>query len=140
MSYTTRGMNLKPSRVYTTAEFLLKSKTISQAPSWYKTIGSIPPGEILTRTQPPQHRESLHQRRVKKPSKCFAPQTIVYEEDALRTAFFKDHPWELARPRTMLENDGKDGQRCDWSHIQQPGRPLNGERCALDFQGCRGNG
>jgi len=122
-----RGLNLKPSRVYQTASLLLESNSISQPPPWYKTIGSIPPGEILTRTQPIQHRESNRKQRVRKPSKMFKPQLIEYEEDRLRRKFYGDHPWELARPRIVLENDGKDGQRCDWSKIQQPGRPLNGE-------------
>lgn len=58
----------------------------------------------------------------------FKPQTIEYEEDQLRREFYSDHPWELARPRIVLENDGRDSQRCDWSRIQQLGRPLNGER------------
>jgi small subunit ribosomal protein S23 len=58
----------------------------------------------------------------------FRPQPIEYEEDHLRKVFYKDHPWELARPRIVLENDGRDGQKCDWSKIQQVGRPLNGER------------
>lgn len=58
----------------------------------------------------------------------FQPQTIVYEEDALRKEFFGDHPWELARPRVVLENDGKDWHHDDWSRIQQPGRQLSGER------------
>lgn len=58
----------------------------------------------------------------------FKPQMITYEEDKLRKAFYGDHPWELARPRIILEQDGKDGQRCDWSRIKQPGRELNGER------------
>ena len=46
----------------------------------------------------------------------------------MRKEFYGDHPWELARPRIVLENDGRDGQRCNWSQIQQRGRPLNGER------------
>jgi small subunit ribosomal protein S23 len=58
----------------------------------------------------------------------FKPQPIEYEEDQLRREFYSDHPWELARPRIVLENDGRDGQKCDWSRIQQLGRPLNGER------------
>lgn len=124
-----RGLNLKPSRVYKTATLLLESQSISQAPPWYKTIGSIPPSEILTRTQPPQHQETNSKVRTRKPSKMFKPQPIEYEEDRLRREFYSDHPWELARPRIVLENDGRDGQRCDWSRIQQPGRPLNGERC-----------
>jgi hypothetical protein len=58
----------------------------------------------------------------------FKPHPIDYEEDRLRKEFYGDHPWELARPRIVLENFGTDGQWCDWSKIQQRGRPLNGER------------
>ncbi|KAH7356721.1 mitochondrial ribosomal protein S25 [Rhexocercosporidium sp. MPI-PUGE-AT-0058] len=122
-----RGLNLKPSRVYQTASRLLETGSISQPPPWFKTIGSIPPSEILTRTQPVQHREVTRKSKIRKPSKMFRPQPIVYEEDKLRLEFYGDHPWELARPRIVLENDGKDGQKCDWSRIQQPGRQLNGE-------------
>lgn len=123
-----RGLNLKPSRVYQTASMLMEGNSISQAPPWYTTIGSIPPSEILTRTQPAQHRDSIRKSRTRKSSKLFRPQPIEYEEDRLRREFYSDHPWELARPRIILESDGKDGQRCDWSRIQQLGRPLNGER------------
>ena len=119
---------MKPSRVYQTASLLLESKSISQPPPWFKTIGSIPPSERLTRTQPAQHRAPNSKSRTRKPSKMFKPQVIDYEEDRLRREFYGDHPWELARPRIVLENDGKDGYRCDWSQIQQPGRPLSGER------------
>lgn len=52
---------------------------------------------------------------------------IVYPEDKLRNEFFGDHPWELARPRVILENDGKDGEKWDWSRIVQPGKKLDGE-------------
>ncbi|KAK2625107.1 hypothetical protein QTJ16_005476 [Diplocarpon rosae] len=122
-----RGLNLKPSRVYQTASQLLETSSISQPPPWFQSIGSIPPTEILTRTQPVQHREVNRRSKIRKPSKMFKPQAIVYEEDKLRLQFFGDHPWELARPRVVLENDGKDSQRWDWSRIQQPGKQLNGE-------------
>jgi small subunit ribosomal protein S23 len=121
--------NLKPSRVYQTATQVLESKqTILKTPPWYTTIGSFPPGEILTRPQSVQHRDVKQKIRAKKPSKMFKPQPITYEEDQLRKDFYGDHPWELARPRIILEQDGKDGQRCDWSKMQQRGRPLNAER------------
>lgn len=124
-----RGLNLKPSRVYQTASQLLETESIKQPPPWFSTIGAIPPAEILTRTQPVQHQAAKRRTKgVRKPSKMFKPQSIGYEEDKLRLEFFGDHPWELARPRVVLENDGRDGQKCDWSRIQQPGRPLNGER------------
>ena len=64
----------------------------------------------------------------KKPSKLFQPLKIKYEEDQLRKEFFRDHPWELARPRIVLEKSGKDFENYDWSRLQQPGRRLDGER------------
>ncbi|RDL37785.1 uncharacterized protein BP5553_05218 [Venustampulla echinocandica] len=121
------GRSLRPARVYQTASRLLEANSTSQPPVWYNTIGSIPPGEILTRTQPAQHRAQKHNSRIRKPSKMFQPQIIEYEEDRLRRQFHKDHPWELARPRVVLENDGRDGQKHDWSRIRQPGMPLSGE-------------
>lgn len=122
------GRNLMAPRVYQQATMFLENKLWSQVPPWYTTMGSVPPPEILTRTLPPQHRERKLNSRVRKPSKMFKPLPLEYEEDRLRKEFYSDHPWELARPRIVLENDGKDGQRCDWSRIQQRGRPLNGER------------
>lgn len=121
-------IKLKAARVYQTASLFLESGAISQAPPWYTTIGQIPPSEILTRTQPIQHQEPRSRPRTRKPSKLFRPQPILYEEDQLRIEFYRDHPWELARPRIILETDGKNGQSCDWSRLEQRGRPLNGER------------
>jgi small subunit ribosomal protein S23 len=64
----------------------------------------------------------------RKASKAFQPLPIAYPEDRLRKEFFADHPWELARPRMVLEDDGKDGQRRDWASIIQESKPLDGER------------
>lgn len=127
-SINMRGRNLQPSRVYQTASAYLAADATARVPAWYKTIGAVPPAEILTRSQPPQHREVRLGRKVRKPSKSFLPQRIVYEEDQLRSQFYNDHPWELARPRIVLENDGRDGQKCNWARISQPGIPLTGER------------
>lgn len=127
-----RGLNLTPARVYQTVTAQLGAKTgsvIQIPPPWYRTIGAIPPAEIMTRTQSIQHRDTYRSKRVRKPSKMFKPTSIEYPEDRLRKEFYLDHPWELARPRIVLEDDGKDGQKCDWSRIRQPGKPLNGERC-----------
>lgn len=57
----------------------------------------------------------------------FQPAKISYPEDRLRAEFFGDHPWELARPRVILEDGGADSKPWDWSHIQQPGKKLDGE-------------
>ena len=58
----------------------------------------------------------------------YQPMKIRYPEDELRKQFFSDHPWELARPRVVLERDGEEGKDVDWSKgVQQPGRPTTGE-------------
>ncbi len=123
--------DLRPLRVHQTASQLLATERISVVPPWYSVIGNVPPAQALVRTQPIQHREQRKPSKTRKPSKMFQPQNIVYEEDALRKEFFTDHPWELARPRIILENDGKDWQKDDWSKIQQPGRQLSGERLVV---------
>lgn len=97
------------------------------APPWLKVMEEIPPSEVLTRTIPIAHQPPNP--RMKKPRRTYRPQQITYEEDELRQTFFRDHPWELARPRMVLETDGKDAQRYDWSKgLVQDGLPLCGER------------
>lgn len=58
----------------------------------------------------------------------FMPAELKYPEDQLRTEFFGDHPWELARPKIVLEQSGNDSKDWDWSQIEQPGKKLDGER------------
>ncbi|CAD6505078.1 BgTH12-00577 [Blumeria graminis f. sp. triticale] len=122
-----RGINLQPARVHQFTTRLLESKSISQEPPWYKIIGQFPPGEIMTRTQPVQHQSPKVHPRTRKPSKMFRPQKIEYEEDKLRQEFYRDHPWELARPRIVLENSGNESYEYDWSKIEQETKQLDGE-------------
>lgn len=90
-------------------------------------VQSIPPSEILVRTSPVQLQAPNP--RMHKPKRTFIPQPITYEEDDLRRTFFKDHPWELARPRIITEFDGQDARYVDWSTgLRQPGMQLSGER------------
>lgn len=110
-------------RVHQTASQMFETKRIKRLPIWHNIVEKTPPSEILTR---PVHRAQVGRRR--KLSRIFQPVKIVYPEDQLRTDFFGDHPWELARPRIMLENSGNDAMNWDWSRIQQPGKKLDGER------------
>ena len=132
--------NFKALRVHKAASFLIE--TASSAPKsaasrfnddpirpvWYDVVEKFPPSQPLIRTQPVRHQPTSRTSKLRKRSKIFQPQRISYEEDSLRQVFFRDHPWELARPRVLLENNGKDGQNFDWSKIKQPGRQLDGER------------
>ena len=99
---------------------------ISQAPPWHQVIVTTPPAENLIRKITPRHKAP--NQKLTKPKHLYRPQIIAYREDALRRDFFKDHPWELARPRVIVEGDGKDYQHRDWSTgLRQPGLPLCGE-------------
>ncbi|WPH01911.1 Hypothetical protein R9X50_00476500 [Acrodontium crateriforme] len=143
--------NFAAQRVHAHATKLLDAKQLKAPPPWYNVVGTIPPSERLVR--PPMQRP---QKPGKKASRLFKPLKLSYEEDRLRWEYFNDHPWELARPRVMLENDGRDAQKFDWSvpldhalnrptagetdlegvkldelwdkiNSRQSGRPLNGE-------------
>jgi small subunit ribosomal protein S23 len=142
-------INLTALRVRQTALNQFAAGKITKLPQWVEVVGDIPPAEALIRNRTPQHqlvRQRLQtspdsskpqvvfevqekRRKSKKPSRLFKPVELRYEEDQLRTDFFRDHPWELARPRVVLESSGKDFEFHDWSRIQQPGRKLDGERC-----------
>ncbi|KAM0330957.1 hypothetical protein ACHAQA_003914 [Verticillium albo-atrum] len=124
------GKQIRPARVLRTITEELGHRILPQhavqAPPWFKALKSIPPTETVTRTRAVVLQASSSKSR--KPRNMFKPQQITYEEDELRTTFFKDHPWELARPRVVLELDGKDWQRCDWSRgLRQPGLAISGE-------------
>ncbi|KAI0116440.1 mitochondrial ribosomal protein [Nemania sp. FL0031] len=121
---------IRPARVYQTVSNIMNQRILPhkkvQKPIWYDVIQSIPPSETLTRPFPPQHK--IPNPKVRRPSRLYQPQQLVYEEDALRRQFYKDHPWELARPRVIVELDGRDAERYDWSKgLHQPGLPLSGE-------------
>jgi len=114
-------------RVRQTAKALYDAKRNPNLPQWYNIVGDIPPGETLAR---PVLRAPIS-RKSRKPSKLFKPLPIRYEEDKLRSEFFGDHPWELARPRLVVEDSGNDAKKYNWSKITQPGKQLDGERYAI---------
>ncbi|EMC97491.1 hypothetical protein BAUCODRAFT_88360 [Baudoinia panamericana UAMH 10762] len=101
-----------PQRVHTYASQILHNSINGFAPQppWFEVMGTVPPAERLTR--PAMQRT---QRPGKKASRLFQPLRLQYEEDRLRWEYFNDHPWELARPRVILEGDGRDNERWDWS-------------------------
>ncbi|OLN87191.1 37S ribosomal protein S25, mitochondrial [Colletotrichum chlorophyti] len=130
------GRQIRPARVFQTVTSELHSKILPkyevQEPPWYQVMRDIPPSEILTR--PVTVRQSPARLKSHKPRNIYKPQRIRHEEDSLRSTFYRDHPWELARPRMILETDGKDSHRCDWSKgLRQPGLPLTGE-CVVQRQ------
>ncbi|KAF7551992.1 hypothetical protein G7Z17_g4632 [Cylindrodendrum hubeiense] len=107
------GRQIRPAKVYQTVTQELNQRILgssaSNPPPWYNIMTSVPPAESLVRTLSPNRWATNP--KAKKPKNLFRPQRIAYLEDSLRNTFYKDHPWELARPRVILELDGKDYQR-----------------------------
>ncbi|EXJ86388.1 hypothetical protein A1O3_03339 [Capronia epimyces CBS 606.96] len=141
-------ISLTALNVRRTAVAKLKAKQITQQPSWLNIVGDIPPAQILVRQPSLQHpltkvrTRSLpsgkteqyvqvvepRKRKTLKDRHLFMPKRLQYEEDSLRSRFFSDHPWELARPRVVLETSGDQYKNADWSTgLIQPGVPLSGE-------------
>ncbi|PUU77305.1 mitochondrial ribosomal protein S25-domain-containing protein [Tuber borchii] len=115
-------------RVHQNASQMLEAGRLQEEPAWYRIVGSIPPTTSLVRIIPPQLKERKKPwTKNHRPSRMYMPQKIEYPEDKLRTQFYRDHPWELARPRVLVENDGKDYLKYDWSKMPQKGKPLDGE-------------
>lgn len=141
-------INLTPLRVRSRALADLQAGRYPTPPVWLDVLGEVPPAQILTRQQPNKHpvvqirtrslpngktqqyvtTPSTRKPKSAKPSRLFAPVEIKYEEDQLRKQFFQDHPWELARPRVVLETTGNQHANSDYSKgLEQPMVPLSGE-------------
>ncbi|KAK5171103.1 mitochondrial ribosomal small subunit component [Saxophila tyrrhenica] len=102
-------LNHAASRVHTQATQILNNTRHTYPPPWLATIQTTPPSSKLTR---PVLKRA--QKPGKRSSRIFTPVNLTYQEDKLRWEYFNDHPWELARPRVVLENDGRDRERWDW--------------------------
>lgn len=140
-------INLRALQVRKRALGNLQSQKLKTPPVWLDVVSEIPPAQILTRRQPNVHpqpilrtitssredRELVHHppkqivktRGPMTPKRFYAPVNITYEEDKLRQQFFKDHPWELAHPRIVVETTGNSHKGTDFS------KPLNQSRMQL---------
>ncbi|KAF2491261.1 37S ribosomal protein Rsm25 [Lophium mytilinum] len=117
--------DFRPLRVRDTARLLFENNRIARRPLWYDVTGDIPPSQPFVR---PLMQSGSHKSvKGRKPSKMFKPMALEFPEDALRDDFYGDHPWELARPKVILEGSGCDAKRWNWSRIVQPGKKLDGE-------------
>ncbi|SCW01951.1 LAFE_0E10858g1_1 [Lachancea fermentati] len=128
----------------------LKAGLLTKTPAWYDVVASVPPSKSFVREPRlinpstkrntsflPEFNQELNKRnetfktrantldkKVATNSIYSAPK-LTYAEDKLRELFYKQHPWELSRPKVLVENTGNESY--DWSTIQQLGKPLDGE-------------
>lgn len=142
-------LNFTALQVRRTAIAQQRAGKTPKLPCWIDIMETIPPSSVLVRNLPQQHpltRERMktlpgkteprtvietrptRRTKSKKPSRMFQPVKMEFEEDQLRREFYRDHPWELARPRVVLESDGKDHMRYNWESLQQNRKRVDGER------------
>ncbi|KAI8358907.1 mitochondrial ribosomal protein S25 [Mortierella sp. GBAus27b] len=130
-----------PAKVHSYVTKLLKANLIKTPPVWYTATTLAPPSPTFIRepeaaaeaeatsagansTSSSIHNVTRSSRSNKHlRSKTERPQKIVYPEDRLRRRFYEDHPWELRRPRCLVETNG-DGTHRDWSTLLQKDRSV----------------
>lgn len=128
---------LRALRVLERTSLLLESGKLQAEPAWYRVVGETLPATTLARTRPVLlHKPRMKRSEQKKQKTAYMPQNISYVEDSLRQTFYKDHPWELARPKILVEEEGLEYTKYDWSNIMQTNKALDGDRlviaCAVD--------
>ncbi|CUM67115.1 uncharacterized protein PRCAT00004804001 [Priceomyces carsonii] len=128
----------------------LKAGVLREKPAWFDVVGSHPPLTDLTKkpklfetsAQKEDPSSSLfekishngtyktradrYDKKQKNNSVSRVPK-LQFLEDQLRDVFYHQHPWEFSRPKTLIENDALEYSKCDWSHMLQFYKPLDGE-------------
>ncbi|KAI9476173.1 MAG: mitochondrial ribosomal protein S25 [Benjaminiella poitrasii] len=102
---------------------LIKGKLMTNTPVWLPVVQAIPPGPSIVRSQNPEvnvagqtdleqsvfakphHKDRLRHSQKHLRTQPPRPRAIVYPEDRLRKQFYKDHPFELSRPKVLVENE-----------------------------------
>ncbi|KAK9238158.1 mitochondrial ribosomal protein S25-domain-containing protein [Lipomyces kononenkoae] len=105
---------------------LLQTGVVTGEPAWFKAVLAHPPttADAVQRVDIVKLRQKHPRLSVKK---LMRPMNIVYHEDRIRSLFYSQHPWELTRPRIVVEQDALDFQRHDWSKLEQENKALDGE-------------
>lgn len=127
----------------------LRSGLLKETPAWYQVVASVPPTTKFTREtrfinpstgqktvqwkefDQDVNRKGFYKTRNnsfdRKPldNRLYKAPKLKFLEDQLREVFYQQHPWEFSRPKVLVENEIH--ENFDWSHMQQLGKPLDGE-------------
>lgn len=116
------------SQVHQQVSRLMRGDLIKREPVWYRAVLDNPPLSLPAKAPPARtaydKKPSLEEQKAypKNPK----PLPIHYIEDDIRRQFFRDHPFEAFRPRTLIESDRIEaanpvrGQM--WTRLRQRGR------------------
>ncbi|KAI5965507.1 RSM25 [Candida theae] len=131
----------------------LKSGVLKQKPVWFDIVAKYPPSHKLVKkpyiheadsTDPRNDLLKPKNQHLQKPqlfktrpassevanknNQIHRIPKLTFLEDELRNYFYLQHPWELSRPKNLIENNGDEiSKKCDWSQMLQLHKPLDGE-------------
>ena len=126
---------------------LARTGYIQQEPLWYKAVLENPPLPLPPRAPPirdpaflssqgalpfdlPRGASSSTSAHGKKPAKAHA-QPVVFLEDDVRRQFFRDHPYEAFRERSLVEKNAvEDDYKItgpSWTRLSQRSRKPSAE-------------
>ena len=105
-----------PSQVHKQALRLLQAGYLKREPAWFQAVLEHPPLPLPFEIRPSTFPEKKKVGIAKKPLE------IAYSEDELRWQFFRDHPFEVFRPTSLVEGKmntpfaGRLGRDCGRGH------------------------
>ncbi len=99
----------------------MRADFIKKEPVWYKAVLDYPPLPLPPKAPPERSDYDLAPRKQSSSSKMRPvapkPLPIHYLEDDIRRQFYRDHPFEAFRPKSLVEGET----------IQTP-HPMRGEQ------------
>jgi len=117
-------------QVHHSAGRLLKSRHVRESPAWYQVVLDNPPPALpakvaLSRT--PFDVRDKDTVRWEKPKRMGTPKVkplpVYYLEDDIRRQFFRDHPFEAFRPRSLSERgtiaEEHHVRGAEWTRLRQ---------------------
>jgi small subunit ribosomal protein S23 len=128
------------SQVHQQVARLMRGEVVEKIPAWYDAVLAHPPLPLPPKAPAPRQKYDLPE--SKATSKRLRPQSvrplpIYYVEDDIRRQFFRDHPFEAFRPKTLTEQGGVEEahpvQGLMWIRLRQRGRNPSPEECVLIY-------
>ncbi|KAJ7596809.1 mitochondrial ribosomal protein S25-domain-containing protein [Mycena floridula] len=120
-----------PSQVHQRVSRLMRGQLL-EPPKWYQAVLDHPPLPLPPKAPPAR---SAFDTKISSSSKLRLadpkPLDISYSEDSLRRQFFRDHPFEAFRPKTLTErgtiSDPNPVSGETWTRLRQRGRNPSSE-------------
>ncbi|KAI0375244.1 hypothetical protein BV20DRAFT_960340 [Pilatotrama ljubarskyi] len=117
------------SQVHKQASRLLREGYIQREPAWYRAVLDNPPLPLPAREPPSRTRFDVPEEvPLTRPSnsKKIQPLPVHYIEDQLRKQFFRDHPFEAFREKSLVEGATVESEHPirgkEWKRLRQRGR------------------